>query len=170
MSKTTKEPQGEPPSPPALHGNHSKVIRRAERGEDGLPGADFAWPAIDVEAYKETTESWRGVTRRELVGKRGESPLFQVRYFEIAPGGYSTLEKHRHEHVVVAQRGRGEVQFGRMIYRLEVGDVVYVAPDDPHQFRNPDDADEPFGFLCIVNAERDRPEPSEGLGACFICE
>ena len=46
----------------------------------------------------------------------------------------------------------------------------YVSPDDPHQFRNPEDATEPFGFLCIVNAERDRPQAVDGLGACHICE
>jgi ribulose-bisphosphate carboxylase large chain len=42
-----------------------------------------------------------------LSGKRGESQRFHVRYFEIAPGGYSTLEKHEHEHVVIPIRGRG---------------------------------------------------------------
>ena len=36
------------------------------------------------------------------------------------------------------------------------GDAVYVAPDEVHQFRNPS-ATEPFGFLCVVDAERDRP-------------
>jgi len=30
-----------------------------------------------------------------------------------------------------------------------------VAPEEVHQLRNP--ADEPFGFLCIVDHERDRP-------------
>ena len=54
--------------------------------------------------------------------------------------------------------------------KFEFGDVIYVAPNDPHQFRNPDDATEPFGFLCIVNAERDRPQSVDCLGACFICE
>ena len=157
MAGTKKEM----PAPPALTGNHSKVIRH--RG-------DFTWDGIEVEAYKATTETWKGIMRRELVGKRGESARFHVRYFELEPGGYSTLEKHEHEHVVIPQRGHGEVQFGCYVYRVEFGDVIYVAPNDPHQFRNPDDATEPFGFLCIVNAERDRPQSVDGLGACFICE
>ena len=148
-------------APPPLEGNHSKVIRH--RG--GL-----RWEGIDAAAYKTTTDSWKGVSRRELIGKRGESPRFHVRYFELDPGGYSTLEKHDHEHVVVVQRGRGEVRLGCTLYRVGFGDVVYVAPDDPHQFVNPEDAHEPFGFLCIVNAERDRPQAVDGLGACWICE
>jgi len=157
----SREKTARVPAPPALEGNHSKVIRR---------GGDFEWDGVPLEAYKATTETWKGITRRELVGKRGESPRFHVRYFELEPGGYSTLEKHEHEHAVIPLRGHGEVQFGCYVYRVGFGDVVYVAPNDPHQFRNPDDADEPFGFLCIVNAERDRPQPVDGLGACHICE
>ncbi len=148
------------PPHPSIEGNHSKVIRH---------GGDFTWKDVPLEAYKETTEIWKGITRRELAGKRGESGRFHLRYFEIAPGGYSTLEKHEHEHAVYVTRGRGEVQFGCYIYNVEAGDVVYVGPSDPHQFRNADDADEPFGFLCIVNAERDVPIAVDGLGACYIC-
>lgn len=158
-SKATAE--SAPPEPPALHGNHSKVIRH---------GGDFTWAGVPLAPYKTTTELWRGITRRELVGKRGESPAFHVRYFEIAPGGYSTLERHAHEHVVIPIRGRGEAQFGCYVYRVAFGDVVYVAPHDPHQFRCPADATEPFGFLCLVNAERDPPQAVEGVGACYICE
>lgn len=155
------ESESKVPAPPPLEGNHSKVVRH---------NGDFTWDGIELEAYKATTESWKGITRLELAGKRGESGRFHVRYFEIAPGGYSTLEQHEHEHVVIPQRGRGEVQFGCYIYRVGFGDVIYVAPNDPHQFRNPDDATEPFGFLCIVNAERDAPRSVDGLGVCYICE
>jgi hypothetical protein len=47
---------------------------------------------------------------------------------------------------------------------------VYIAAGDPHQFRNAEDAAEPFGFLCMVNAERDAPRPVAGSIACTICE
>ena len=149
-----------PPHPPLI-GNHSKVIRHT---------GNFNWHDIPLEAYKETTDTWKRVTRRELSGKRGESQHFHVRYFEIAPGGHSTLERHEHEHVVIPLRGRGEAQFGSYIYRVGFGDVVYVAPNDPHQFRNAGEADEPFGFLCMVNAKRDAPQAADGTGICYICE
>lgn len=150
------------PPPPPLEGNHSKVIRRK-------PGS-FEWAGVPLEAYKPVAMEWKGITRRELVGKRGETPRFHVRYFEIEPGGYSTLEKHEHEHVVIPLRGRGEAQAGCYIWTVGVGDVVYVSPSDPHQFRCPADAQEPFGFLCMVNAERDKPSAVDGLGVCHICE
>jgi ribulose-bisphosphate carboxylase large chain len=152
--------QKNPPHPP-IEGNHSKVIRH---------NGDFNWREVALEPYKQTTETWKGITRRELVGKRGESPCFHVRYFEIVPGGHSTMEQHDHEHVVIPLRGRGEAQLGCYIHRVGFGDVVYVAPSDPHQFRNPAEATEPFGLLCIVNAERDVPRLADGLGVCHICE
>jgi quercetin dioxygenase-like cupin family protein len=67
-------------------------------------------------------------------------------------------------------RGTGEAQAGCYVWKIGFGDVVYVSPSDPHQFRCPEDAQEPFGFLCLVNAERDRPTPVDGLGVCHICE
>lgn len=146
---------------PPLVGNHSKVIRAAGPGQ---------WEGVEPEDYKSDSETWKGISRRELLGKRGESPRFHVRYFEIQPGGYSTLEKHVHEHVVIPLRGEGEAQFGCYIYSVRPNDVIYVSPSDPHQFRCPEEASEPFGFLCMVNAERDRPQLVDGVGFCQICE
>jgi quercetin dioxygenase-like cupin family protein len=52
-------------------------------------------------------------------------------------------------------RGRGEVRLGDRWEPVSYGDVVYVAANEPHQFHA--NGDEPFGFFCIVTAERDRP-------------
>lgn len=157
----TAPPGPASPEEAAIWGNRGK--RLAHRG-------DWTWEGVPLEPYKPTTETYRGVTRRELVGKRGESPRFHVRYFEVAPGGFTTYERHHHEHVVIGQRGRGEALVGEQVLPIGPGDVVYVAPLEPHQLRNraPRGA-EPFGFLCIVNAERDRPEALDGYGVCEVC-
>ncbi len=118
----------------------------------------FRWQGVAAEEYKHPADHWCGVTRMSLAGERGESTAFQVRYFEIAPGGFSSLERHRHEHVVVVLRGRGRARLGAEVHDLGFGDVAYVAPDEVHQLRNAS-ADEPFGFLCVVDADRDRPVP-----------
>jgi S-methyl-1-thioxylulose 5-phosphate methylthiotransferase len=146
-------------------GNHSKILRFLQEA-----GGGAAWDGVELEEYKTDSETWKGITRRELIGKRGESPRFHVRYFEIAPGGFSTLERHEHEHVVIPLRGEGEVQLGCRLYKAGFGDVIYVEPNEPHQFRAPADAGQPFGFLCLVNAERDRPQVVDGFGFCEICE
>jgi ribulose-bisphosphate carboxylase large chain len=109
-----------------------------------------------VQRYKEATEHHCGVSRAVLVGGSGEKTRFQVRYFEVAPGGFSTLERHRHEHAVVVLRGEGEVRLADGWHAIGFGDTVYVAPDEVHQLRNV--GGEAFGFLCIVDSERDRPQ------------
>lgn len=143
--------------------NVSKIFRLL-RGEDG----SWGWSQVDVADYKPRGDSWRGVTRRVFVGERGESPDFHLRYFEIARGGYTTLERHQHEHAITVLRGSGQVLLGCETRNVGFGDVVYVAPDTSHQFRN-DAGDEPFGFICVVNAVRDRPTAAD-QGACAICE
>ena len=118
---------------------------------------DFTWQGVPVQEYKQAAEHHCGVARATLVGAGGERTKFQVRYFEIAPGGFSSFEQHAHEHAVIVLRGRGEVQLGEAVHEIGTGDAVYVPPHEPHQFRNP--GAEPFGFLCVVDAERDRPVP-----------
>src|SRR5262245_66216048 len=87
---------------------------------------DFRWEGVPVEEYKQPADHWCGVTRLGLVGGGGEGTRFHLRYFEIAPGGFSSLERHRHEHAVVVLRGQGEVRLGDEVHALGVGDVVYV--------------------------------------------
>jgi ribulose-bisphosphate carboxylase large chain len=112
---------------------------------------------VPVLEYKPAADHHCGVLRSILVGQGGERTSFHARYFEIAPGGHTTLERHQHEHVVVVLRGAGEVILGDAVHPLGFGDTVYVAPQEVHQFRNP--SAEPFGFLCLVDAVRDRPVP-----------
>jgi quercetin dioxygenase-like cupin family protein len=128
---------------------------------------NFEWNHIVPADYKPTDDTWAGVSRRVFVGETGESPKFHLRYFEVEPGGYTTLEQHMHEHVVTVMRGTGTAVVGCKEFEMSFGDVLYVSPDDPHQFKN--EGSEPFGFLCIVNAERDRPRLAN-MSFCPICE
>lgn len=144
-------------TPDELAGNVSKLFRHL---------GNFDWSHVEASEYKTDDSSFKGVSRRVFVGERGESPLFHTRYFEVAEGGYTTLEQHVHEHVVIVMRGQGVALVGERRVKLGFGDVLYVAPDDVHQLSN--SGSEPFGFLCIVNAERDRPRPvdPDSLSAC----
>ncbi len=101
---------------------------------------------------------YKGVTRQTLLGEgTGEEPFsFLTRYFEIEPGGYSTLERHRHPHAVVVIRGTGRVTLGERAFDIAPFDCVYVSPGVAHQFRAT--GHEPLGFLCTVDRIRDRPE------------
>ncbi len=125
--------------------------------------ATFSWEGVPVQAYKPAVESalaWEGVTRQTLVGSSSEPTAFHLRYFEIAPGGFSSLERHRHAHAVIAVRGRGRVRVGDETFDARPFDLIYVPPEEAHQFINAD-PHEPFGFLCPVDAQRDPPRPVE---------
>ena len=112
------------------------------------------WEGVSVQAYKsDGTTTYQDVTKQVLFAK--PELACQLRYFEVQPGGYSSLECHEHVHAVMVIRGRGQVLVGRAVSPIHMHDLVYVPPLTWHQFQP--DSDEPLGFLCLVNTERDRP-------------
>ena len=144
------EPPRPLPEPPA--------DARAPRVLAHRPG--FEWSGRPGTAYKDAgglarDPDFRGVRRVELVGRFGERTRTDLRYFEIEPGGYSSLEKHLHTHIVIGARGRGVLVLGGRRETLAPMDVACVGPLEAHQLRN--ESSEPFGFFCIVDHDRDRP-------------
>jgi len=128
------------------------VARRFKRG--------FRWDEVEVEPYKLSARhaaEFRGASRQVLIGKLGERVNFHVRYFELEPGGFTTLERHSHSHVVIAIRGRGRIRVGEIEYSISPFDTIYVGPPKPHQLSTIGRSK--FGFFCIVNARRDTPAP-----------
>ena len=116
----------------------------------------FHWMGRPDQAYKQDDAlRFRSVRRVELVGKNGESCGFDLRYFELEPGGFTSLEKHRHAHVLVGARGSGRVQIDARNDTLSPDDIAYIGPLQVHQLVN--EGREPFGFYCIVDRQRDRP-------------
>ncbi len=128
------------------------VMRRFKRG--------FRWSGVPLEPYKVQTHrggEFRGASRQVIVGARGERVRFHLRYFELEPGGLTSLERHRHSHVVIGVRGSGVVRVGGDEYKLRPFDTIYIGPDRAHQLRASRQGR--FGFFCIVDARRDRPRP-----------
>ena len=120
---------------------------------------DFRWEGLDILKYKEDGHHFKDITRQLLYGGRQEMPI-QLRYFEIGPGGHSTLERHEHVHVVMVLRGSGEALVEGLVRPLDPFDLVEIPPGSWHQFRATNG--ETLGFLCIVRTERDRPELPRG--------
>jgi len=115
----------------------------------------FRWDGVERLRYKdEGSAPFRDVTRQVLFASAGGGS--EWRYFEVAPGGWSTLERHRHTHAVMILRGRGRCLVGAQVGEVGERDLVEVPPMTWHQFRAAPDA--PLGFLCLVSRERDRPQ------------
>jgi mannose-6-phosphate isomerase-like protein (cupin superfamily) len=116
---------------------------------------DYRWEGVVCRPYKEERDApFKTITRQVLFAD--PQMRAELRYFEIAPGGFSTLERHAHMHAVLILRGRGHCLVGSDVRRLETNDLVTVPPWAWHQFRAT--LGEPLGFLCMVDAERDRPQ------------
>lgn len=120
---------------------------------------DYRWDGVDLLAYKEEGSApFRAITRQNLF--KSDDLACELRYFEVAAGGFSTLERHQHRHAVIILRGHGQCLLGDEVHALAPNDLVTIPPWTWHQFRAT--AGEPLGFLCMVNAERDRPQlPSD---------
>ena len=116
---------------------------------------DFRWDGVEMRPYKEDERAlYKTITRQVLFSDPGMAG--ELRYFEVAPGGFSTLERHEHMHAVLILRGRGQCLVGDEVKTLETRDLVTVPPMTWHQFRAT--TDEPLGFLCMVDAQRDKPQ------------
>ncbi len=115
---------------------------------------DFNWDGVDVLAYKDGGP-YKNVTRQVLFEGKDALPV-QWRYFEVAPGGHSTLERHEHLHNVLILRGRGACMVGEDVQDIAEHDLIHVPSLTWHQFRAATDA--PLGFLCLVSETRDKPQ------------
>lgn len=115
---------------------------------------NFTWENTEILKYKEDGTHFADITRQVLFPGAPELPS-QLRYFDIAAGGHSTLECHEHLHAVVVIRGRGQVLVGTEVADLKTLDVVTVPALTWHQFQA--NRGEALGFLCLVSTERDRP-------------
>jgi quercetin dioxygenase-like cupin family protein len=83
------------------------------------------------------------------VGPEDGSHNMIMRLFRIAPGGHTPYHVHDFEHLVRVVSGKGIVtdEAGNT-YELSLGQSVFVAPNEKHQFSNPND--EPFEFTCTI--------------------
>jgi quercetin dioxygenase-like cupin family protein len=59
-------------------------------------------------------------------------------------------------HGVMVLRGGGQCLIGADVHALRPYDLVTIEPWTWHQFRA--GREEPLGFLCLVNSERDKPQ------------
>lgn len=117
------------------------------------------WERTEPMAYKDAGSApFKAITRQVLFDD--PALLCQLRYFEMAAGGYSTLERHEHAHAVMILRGEGRCLVGDRVHVCKPHDLILIPSMTWHQFRASDA--EAFGFLCMVNNERDRPQlPTE---------
>lgn len=97
---------------------------------------------------KDAGEETSGLSVRWLITEKMGAENFAMRLFEMKPGGYSPLHSHPWEHEVFTLEGEG-ILVGRGGEReFGVGDVVFVPPNEEHQFKN--NSGKTLKFLCLI--------------------
>ncbi len=89
-----------------------------------------------------------GVKVRWLITEETGAPNFAMRQFTVTPGGSTPQHTHPWEHEVYILEGSGTIQGGEEVEEFEAGAVVYVPPDELHQFKNTGDGE--LKFLCMI--------------------
>lgn len=105
---------------------------------------------MKVQDYREVTgrEELPGVTLRVVISEEDGAPNFIMRVFEVQPGASTPWHNHDWEHEVFVLTGSGEAVASNGKTPIAPGSVVFVAPNEQHQFTN--SGSEVLRFICCI--------------------
>jgi quercetin dioxygenase-like cupin family protein len=89
----------------------------------------------------------KGVEMRPLITEKEGAPHFALRVFRLDAEGHTPYHAHAWEHEVYVLGGSGVVRSGDGEHALHVGDSVFLAPHEEHQFIAGRDG---LRFICCV--------------------
>jgi quercetin dioxygenase-like cupin family protein len=113
----------------------------------GQPDA-FDWE-YSIEKVIPPHDTAKNATGKVVIGPQDEAPNFVFRYFNVKPGGHSTMpDQHIHDHGIVILHGQGEVHLDGEVTRVGPNDMIYIAPNAVHGIVNTGDS--PLGFICVI--------------------
>ncbi len=104
--------------------------------------------AAEVEAREVVTEGAVKVRIRWLISKKDGAPNFQMRLFDVGPGGRTPLHVHEWEHEVYILEGTGKLACEGEEYSFEKGFYAFVPAGREHSFVNTGEGT--LSFICIV--------------------
>jgi quercetin dioxygenase-like cupin family protein len=105
---------------------------------------------VDEPQNDVTLEGALGVRMRMLIGPAEGAGVFHMRHFEVAPGGHTPHHEHDYEHEVLVLKGAGLVKGAEGERPCQAGDVVWMPPNERHQFVNT--GREPMEIICLIPA------------------
>ena len=103
---------------------------------------------IDDVPSKDMGPKLPGVHLQVLVGPDDGAANFVLRRFTLEPGACTPSHRHDWEHEIVVTEGEGVLVTPEREHPLSAGSVVYLAPGDLHQFRNPGTG--LYRMICLV--------------------
>jgi quercetin dioxygenase-like cupin family protein len=103
----------------------------------------------DVAAKAVQMDGAKDVSVRIIFGPDDKAPTFAMRIFEMDGGGHTPFHTHPFEHEVVILSGTVATVSDKGPTPLNVGDMLLVAPNEQHQFKNLS-ATQKASFMCMV--------------------
>jgi quercetin dioxygenase-like cupin family protein len=104
---------------------------------------------IRKEALQENTDYCCINTKiKELKTQTAGGKDFNIKFFEMHPGGYSPLHNHPEQHQLIITDGEGSVFDGEKTTAIKAGDIAFITPNEPHQLRAT--GDKPLKFICLT--------------------
>ncbi len=97
-------------------------------------------------------EGGSGITKQILAGPRDGYNGF-LRKFSLKAGGHSPYHHHNWSHLVYVLEGSGKLNQKDGEYPLKQGSVVYLPPNEEHNFQNTGEGE--LVFLCLVPDQGD---------------
>jgi len=98
---------------------------------------------VNVEGAKDVDIRW-------LISKADGAKNFEMRMFELQPGGFTPLHTHPHEHEVFVLEGKGAFVYEGKQHTFNSDYVIFVPGGKQHCFKNTGDS--VLRFLCIIPA------------------
>jgi quercetin dioxygenase-like cupin family protein len=100
-----------------------------------------------------TMDGAKGARMRMLIGPTDGAGNFHMRHFEVEPGGCTPHHQHDYEHEILVLKGTGTARSVTGDRPFKTGDVIYVPPNEMHQFCNT--GSEACEFICLIPAPCD---------------
>lgn len=91
------------------------------------------------------------LTVRPLVTPGDGASIFSMALLELAPGGSTPDHSHLREEEIFVRTGSGIVKHSGEETAVGPGSVLYIGPNEPHQFVNT--GDEVLAMLCVTQIE-----------------
>jgi len=99
-----------------------------------------------IKEYRIDEEGAYNVKVKYLLHKGVGAKNLQLRLFKIDVEGYTSLEKHAHEHEVFILQGTALLRGRNQEITVGPRSVIFIPSFEEHQFKNI--GDEPVEFLC----------------------
>lgn len=110
-------------------------------------------PISEIEQKPVDMPGATGTRMRMLVGPADGAKNFHMRHFDVEPGCHTPHHQHDYEHEILILAGQGTAKSEAGERPFKAGDVIWVPPNEMHQFVNT--GGEALKFICLIPAPMD---------------